>query len=99
MAENDIIMNLDAKKIILIKEIMKIEEENLLDKLNDDIKESQNEQLTIFEKATQPTRQAISIEEMVKEQNYKPISSEEFFKLADELDIKESLEHLLAQLD
>jgi len=91
--------NLDTKKLTLIREIMQIDEENLLDKINEDIKVSKNGQSTIFEKAIQPTRKSISIEEMIKEQNYTPISSKEFFKLADELDIKESLEELLAQLD
>ena len=36
---------------------------------------------------------------MIKEQNYTPISADEFFKLADQLEIEESLEDLLAQLD
>lgn len=91
--------NLDAKKLKLINTIMNIGEENLIDKINDDIKERQNGHLAIFEKIVQPTKKAISIEEMIKEQNYTPISANEFFKLADELEIEESLEDLLAQLD
>ena len=44
-------------------------------------------------------RKTISIEEMIQEQNYKPITANEFFQLTDELAIEEPLEDLLAQLN
>jgi len=91
--------NLDSKKLKLIKIIMSIGEENLLDKIDYNIYESQNGHTAILEKVVQPTKKSISIEEMIKEQNYTPISADEFFQLAGQLEIEESLENLLAQLD
>lgn len=78
---------------------MSIGEENLLDKLNNNINKSQHGDAVIFDKVVQPTKKSITIEEMIKAQNYTPVSADEFFQLADELDIEESLEDLLAQLD
>jgi len=46
-----------------------------------------------------PIREEISIEELKKEQGYKPISKEEFDKLVEELDIEEPIEELLSMLD
>lgn len=90
--------SLDRRKYKLIKEIMSIEDEAQISKLEHQIDEIQ-EVASIWERAMVPTRDQISLEEMIAEQNYKPISQEEFFRLAEEIDIEESLEELLAQLD
>jgi len=52
-----------------------------------------------LEKMMQPTRPHVTVAELVKEQNYQPIPREEFYKLADELDIQEPIEDLLKMLD
>ena len=41
----------------------------------------------------------ISIDEMVKDQDYQPISAEDFFKKASEIEWEESLEDLLQMID
>jgi len=51
------------------------------------------------EKILRPVRATISLEEMIREQNYQPIEREEFFELAAAIGIEESIEELLAQLD
>ncbi|MEM1326268.1 MAG: hypothetical protein AAGI23_09960 [Bacteroidota bacterium] len=48
--------------------------------------------------AVKPTRKGVTIDQMIKEQNYKPIVAEEFFKEAAELNIEEPIEDLLAML-
>ena len=90
--------NLDAKKYRLIKEIMNINEEYLLDQIDDNIKKALQKKVAIWDEVIQPTKQTISIEEMIEEQNYTPIQAEEFFELAKQMNIEESIEELLEQL-
>lgn len=49
--------------------------------------------------AVKPMRKHVTIEEMIEEQNYKPISREEFYEKIADLNIEEPLEDLLAMLD
>ena len=44
-------------------------------------------------------RKTITLAEMKAEQNYIPIDEETFFKLAEKVEIEESIEELLAMLD
>lgn len=57
------------------------------------------EQEAAFKAAIKPIRKTISVEEMVEEQNYKPIEREHFYKQVVQLQIEESLEELLKMLD
>lgn len=90
--------NLDHRKYKLIKEIMSIEDEAQLSKLEDQIDEIHGK-TSLWQKVIAPIRDHISIDEMIEEQNYMPVSKEEFFKMAQKIEIEESLEDLLAQLD
>ena len=51
-----------------------------------------------FWSAVKPIRQSVTIEELIKEQNYTPITAEEFYKEVAELNIEEPLDELLAML-
>jgi len=51
-----------------------------------------------FWSAVKQIRQSVTIEELIKEQNYKPIKAEEFYKEVAELNIEEPLDELLAML-
>ncbi|MEM9846872.1 MAG: hypothetical protein AAF847_03215 [Bacteroidota bacterium] len=51
-----------------------------------------------FWKAVKPIRKNVSLEQILEEQNYKPIDREEFFNAADDLNIEEPLDELLAML-
>lgn len=44
-------------------------------------------------------REGVSFKEILAEQNYKPISYDEFRELADKIEWEHSLEELLAELD
>jgi len=53
--------------------------------------------LNVFD-AVKPIRSNVSLEQIMAEQNYKPISYKEFRKLADKLELEEPIEELLALL-
>lgn len=90
--------SLDQKKMQLIRQIMDIEEASILEKLESELEESKQNQ-GIWDKVIKPQRKTITLDELEQEQFYKPIEAEEFFELAESLEIEESLEDLLSQLD
>lgn len=90
--------SLDQKKMHLIRQIMDIEEVSILEKLEIELEESK-QQSGIWEKVIKPQRKTISLDGLEQEQSYEPIEAEEFFELAESLDIEESIEDLLSQLD
>lgn len=45
-----------------------------------------------------PIKKALSIDVMIKKQNYKPIKKEDFYKKVTTINIEESLEELLGKL-
>ena len=89
--------DLDSRKYKLIQEIMKLDNEEALSKLEEEVESIQQEE--VFWTAIKPLRKTITLEQMIKEQNYKPIEKDEFFKVVDELEIEESIEELLSMLD
>ena len=89
--------DLDSRKYKLIQEIMKLDSEEALSKLEEEVEAIQQEE--VFWTAIKPLRKTITLEQMIKEQNYKPIEKDEFFKMVDELEIEESIEELLSMLD
>jgi len=88
---------LDSRKYRLIQAIMDMDDEAHLAKFEALIAADTDAEL--LEKMMQPTRPHVTVAELVKEQNYQPIPREEFYKLADELDIQEPIEDLLKMLD
>jgi len=52
----------------------------------------------IIKKFSKPMRKRIDIEELKREQNFKPINKEVFFKKIEELNIEEPLEDLLRMI-
>lgn len=48
--------------------------------------------------AVKPIRSNVSLEQIMLEQNYQPISYQKFRELADKLELKESIEDLLSDL-
>lgn len=63
-------------------------------KINEDLRARQQELGQIIK----PIRKKISIEEMIKEQNYKPLERTDFFQKVDDLAIQESTEELISML-
>lgn len=89
--------DLANRKYKLIEEITDINNEGLLIELEEYLAKLRAKRE--WHDIVKPIREEISIEELKKEQGYKPISKEEFDKLVKDLDIEESIEELLSMLD
>lgn len=57
------------------------------------------EKIPAFMEGVKPIRREVSLEQIMREQNYKPITYEEFREKADQIEWDISLEELLAALD
>ena len=89
--------DLADRKYKLIEEITDINNEGVLIELEEYLVKLRAKR--DWHDIVKPIREEISIEELKKEQGYKPISKEEFDKLVEELDIEEPIEELLSMLD
>lgn len=89
----------EVRKLNIIKVIMSIDNDDALRKIESQaIKiKGQIKKPNVFD-AVKPIRENITIDQMVKEQNYKPITYQEFRKKADEIEWEETLEELLEML-
>ncbi len=85
---------LEKRKRKLWRQIQQVDDPAELTRIEKSIKREKaadwREAATVLEDKT--------LEEIIEEQNYKPISWEEFKELADKVDIQEPLDQLLAQL-
>ena len=90
--------DLDKRKYHLIQQIMKLEDEEAIIRIEKQIETIQQDS-ELWSSIIKPVKETVSIEQMIEEQGYKPIEKEEFFEKVDELEIEESLEELLSMLD
>jgi len=90
---------LDDRKYRVIQEIIMLEDETLLSVLEEQLEQAKLDDTDLLERVMKPMKKTISIEEMIKEQNYKPIVAKDFFTQAEDLKIEESLEELLSELN
>jgi hypothetical protein len=87
--------NLISRKYALIQEIMSLESDalELLEAQVATVKAKET-----FWKAAKPMRKNLTLEMIMKEQNYKPVSREVFFQMAADVQVEEPLEELLEML-
>jgi hypothetical protein len=82
--------------------ITKIDKEESLrqiEKVIDLVEHSPNKkQMEMLKELSKPIKEKTDIEEMIREQNWKPIDRKEFDRLVKELDIQEPLEQLLSDI-
>ena len=95
------ILNIDSKKIKLIQLIMSIDDDDALAVL--EAKANEFSDLAVhsspeLDKAVKPIRSHITLEEIDKEQGYKPVSYNKFRSDADKLQIEGPIEGLLSDL-
>ena len=88
---------LTTRKYKLIQEIINLEDEAEISKLEAQL--ALLHQKEKFWSAIKPIRKAVSLEDMIAEQGYKPLQKKDFFQKTKKLDIEESLEDLLLMLD
>lgn len=92
--------NLDDRKYKIIQELIKTEDEELINDLENRLAKKQEEHSSteLWDMVIKPMRKDVSIEELALEQSYKPLEKEEFFNLAQEVSIEEDIDELLSQL-
>lgn len=92
--------SLDDRKYRIIQELIKTEDEELINDLENRLAQKQEEHPSseLWDMVIKPMRKNISIEELALEQSYKPLEKEEFFSLAQEVSIEEDIDELLSQL-
>lgn len=89
----------DDRKYKVIEKIIKIEDEELLSALEEQLKGADTQSDDLWTRVMKPVRKSITIEDMIAEQNYKPIHAATFFAQAEALEIEASLGELLAELN
>lgn len=93
---------LDSLKMNLIVDITHLNDEASLRQISDTVSEVKKnltvKQKEILEKITKPMRKKTTVEDLKREQNWKPIDREKFDRLIRELDIQEPLEQLIADI-
>ena len=85
-------LNIQERKLQLIQIIAQIDNEQLISSIEAHI---QNDQ---FHSIIKPMKKKLTIEDMIKEQNYSPINREQFYDKVSKLNIEEPLHELLAML-
>lgn len=90
--------DINTRKYKLIQQIIQLDDEQAISRIEQEVKQalSTDEKLSLVIK---PIRKSLTIDQMVEEQEYKPIKADEFFNIANEIEWEESLEELLEMLD
>ncbi|WP_338789923.1 hypothetical protein [Bernardetia sp. MNP-M8] len=94
-------MNLDTVKLRLIQQIMNLESQSFLEKIESQVRtfvSIKNEEKESFWNAVRPIKKTPSIEEMIILQNHKSINKERFYNKVSQLQLEEPLEELLEML-
>lgn len=87
------------QKFRLIQQIINIEDESELSKLEHQVEEFHPQGDTRFLEAIKPVQKSTSLEEMISHQQYTRPQKEAFFSQTAELEWDETLEELLEMLD
>ena len=86
-----------------IMEILsKIEDVSTLKSIHSDLvqkKETVKADIPLFMEAVRPIKEDVSLDEMIADQNYKPITYDEFRAKVDDLEWEETLDELLNALN
>lgn len=90
-------MSEEALKLEIINRIMALKDSSKLKKIEATLREMWSDDITL-EKLNKPMRKTLDIEQLKKEQNFKPVDKKEFFKKIDELDIQESIDDLIEMI-
>ncbi|MDZ4681085.1 MAG: hypothetical protein SH848_08215 [Saprospiraceae bacterium] len=93
-------ITLQEKKYRLIEMLMRIEDEQILNAVESQITQVNPKTVNkpSFRDAVKPIRKTVSFQELLVEQNYKPIPYETFRKMVSGIGIEEPVEELLNML-
>jgi len=87
------------RKFRLIQQIINLEDESALSKLEHQVTALHKVDDLHFLEAIKPVEKSITLDEMITQQHYIPPTKETFFSQTEELEWDESLEELLKMLD
>ena len=92
-------MPLEALKLELIRKIMDEQDESRLHAIEATLAAAhQSDQEELLRRIAKPTRRKLDIEELKREQNWRPIDKESFFKKIEDLAIEEPLDELIEMI-
>lgn len=90
--------NIDERKYKLIREIMELDNETILSRIEEQLASIKADK-DLWSKVIKPVKDSITVEQMIREQNYQSIDRDSFFESVNGLEITESIEELLSMLD
>lgn len=89
-------MTIEGKKLYLIRKIMEISDESVIDRLDELIGEkSEEDKEWVLRQLDKPMKEKLDLEEVKREQNFEEVDKEEIKALIKEADIQEPIEELL----
>ncbi|HFB99416.1 MAG TPA: hypothetical protein ENJ53_01295 [Phaeodactylibacter sp.] len=90
-------MSVEALKLEILNKIMALHNAYDLKKIEATLEAIETDR-DILKRLSTPIKKDINIEELKKEQNWKPVNKKNLFQLMDEMDIEEPLEDLLKMI-
>lgn len=85
------------RKYHLIQLISSIEDEKVLVQIQEKLEAIRSKE-ELLAQITKPMKKTLDVEEMKREQNWKPVDKEELQEIIKQMDIQEPIELLLSQL-
>lgn len=85
------------RKYHLIQLISSIEDEKVLVQIQEELEAIRSKE-ELLAQITKPMKKTLDVEEMKREQNWKPVDIEELQEIIKQMDIQEPIELLLSQL-
>ena len=90
-------MTIEKLKYEILAEIVKTNDEAILNSIKEMLLKVSSEN-DLFNRIVKPTREKITVEDLIREQNYKGFDKEKVDKLIKEMDIQDPIEELLNEL-
>lgn len=90
-------MTLESRKYQLIEQITGIEDEILITKLEELLKQLDKGDQVFFH-ISKPLKEKLVLDQLIEEQGFKSVDRERFDQLVDEINIEEPIEDLLEMI-
>ncbi len=87
-------MTIEALKYEILAKIVGIQNKAVLQQVRK-ILEGVSKENELFYRAVKPIREVITVEDLIREQNYKGFDRSAFDKLVEEIDVQDPIEELL----
>ena len=91
-------MSSDKLRWEIIAKLLKVDDLQTLESINEKLVAAGYDVLPVFMEAVNPIRSEVSLDELMKEQNYQPADYKTFRKATDDIEWEASLDELLEAL-